>query len=275
MLPKQAMRCSAVVIAVFMSWTVASQGLNTAQIAPVIRVGLRDTFGAKTEGSPRHVACPASASALLRPVYPTSLVSKPRELRVTLHYGKLALRFIPAPKLAGSLCTLVSQRGALPVITDVKADPGAGLAEASQQVAASVTTATLDVIPTRTDIRRCDFSLMRSVSRPALIDPTKPLPSGTNECYLNKPDGNATNGVTVRWSIPGFEEYTPDERGVQAYKTQALEYYTDLNSLFRASDVSSINSTMINYLENYIHQTIIKNLPAITPIGLAQAALGA
>lgn len=59
------------------------------------------------------------------------------------------------------------------------------------------------------------------------------------------------------------------------YKTQALKYYIDLNSPFRASDVSSINSAMIDYLENYIHQTIIKNLPAITPIGLAQVVLGA
>jgi hypothetical protein len=31
---------------------------------------------------------------------------------------------------------------------------------------------------------------------------------------------------------------------------------------------------MIDELENYIHRTIIENLPAITPIGLAQAVFG-
>jgi hypothetical protein len=230
---------------------------------------------AGTTGSgPRPVTCAESASVLLRPVYPTSPVSKPKELRVTLHYGELALRFTSAPRRVESLCTLVSQRGALPVITDFKAGSGAGLTDASQQIAASVTTATLDIIPTRTGIRRCDFSLMESLSRVALADPTKPLPSGTNECYLNETDGGPINGLTVRWSIPGFEEYTPDERGVQVYKTQALTYYIDLNSLLATRDVNLIDSAVIDCFENYIHRTVIKNLPAITPIGVTQVVLG-
>jgi hypothetical protein len=62
-----------------------------------------------------------------------------------------------------------------------------GLVEVSHQVAASVTTATLDIIPTRTDIPRCDFFLMRSLRRPTLNDSTKRLPGDTNECYLNEP----------------------------------------------------------------------------------------
>jgi hypothetical protein len=161
------------------------------------------------------VTCPESASALLRPVFPDSPVPKPGELRVTLHYGELALRFKSAPKPRDSFCTLVSQRSALPVITDFKVGPGAGLADASQQVAASVTTATLDIISTRTDIRRCDFFLMRTLSRAALADSTKPLPDGTNKCYLNELDSDTTTGLTVRWSIPGFEEYSPDERGFE------------------------------------------------------------
>jgi hypothetical protein len=107
-----------------------------------------------------------------------------------------------------------------------------------------------------------------------LGDPTKPLPSGTNECYLNEPGSNAINGLTARWSIPGFEEYTPNEHGVQVYKTRALTYYTDLNSLLETKDVSLIDSTVVDCLENYIHQTIINNLPAITPIGLAHIVLG-
>jgi hypothetical protein len=223
---------------------------------------------------PRPVTCAESAWALLRPVYPTSPVPKPQELRVTLHYGELALHFTSAPRRVDSLCTLVSQRGALPVITDLKAGSGAGLTDASQQIAASVTTAILDIIPTRTGIRRCNFSLMESLGRAALADPTKPLPHGTNECYLNETDGGLTNGLTVRWSIPGFDEYAPDEHGVQVYKTQALTYYIDLNSLLATRDVNLIDSAVIDFLENYIHRTVIKNLPAITPIGLAQVVLG-
>jgi hypothetical protein len=259
---------------------------NSAKIASrmstdPIHIGLRDTHSStlwfvngQTESRARHVTCRYDTSALLRPVYPRSPVPKPKELRVTLHYDKLALQFTLAPKRVYSLCTLVSQRAALPVIADVRAGRGAGLIDTSQQVAASVTTATLDIIPTRTDVRRCDFSLMRSLTRPELGDPAKPLPSGTNECYLNEPGSSAINGLTARWSIPGFEEYTPDERGAQVYKTRALTYYTDLNSLLATKDVSLIDSIVVDCLENYIHQTIIKNLPAITPIGLAHVVLG-
>jgi hypothetical protein len=247
----------------------------------LIPIALRDTHSStlrfvngQAESRARHVTCKDDTSALLHPVHPRSPVPKPKELRVTLHYAKLALQFTSAPKRVYSLCTLVSQRAALPVIADVRAGPDASLIGTSQQVAASVTTATLDIIPTRTDIRRCDFSLMRSLTRPVLGDPTKPLPSGTNECYLNELGRSAINGLTVRWSIPGFEEYMPDERGVQVYKTRALTYYADLNSLLTTEDVSLIDSTVVDCLENYIHQTIIKNLPAITPIGLAHVVLG-
>jgi hypothetical protein len=267
---KQAIQRLAVITAVLMGWTVAgtpssfatdsmSSDSNAVQITPAIS---------------QHVTCAENASALLRPVFPNSPVPKPGELRVTLHYGKLALRFKSTPKPGDSFCTLVSQRSALPVITDFKVGPGDGLADASQQVAASVTTATLDIIPTRTDIRRCDFSLMRPLSRAALADSTKPLPSGTNKCYLNELDSDATTGLSVRWSISGFEEYAPDERGVRVYKTRALTYYTDLNSLLETSDVSLIDSAVIDCFENYIHQTLIENLPAITPIGLAHVILG-
>jgi hypothetical protein len=248
----------------------------------VIRIGRRDArsstrrfINGETEGRTRRITCRDDTSAVLRPVYPSSPVPKPKEVRVTLHYDKLALHFKSDPQRVDSLCTLVSQRAALPVIVDVTAGPGTGRVDASQQIAASVTTATLDIIPTRTDIRRCDFSLMRSLTRPVLGDPTKPLPSGTNECYLNGHGSGAIKGFTVRWSIPGFEEYTPDERGVQVYKTRALTYYTDLNSLLAVRDVSLIDSTVVDLLENYIHQTVIKNLPAITPIGLAHVVLGA
>ena len=229
----------------------------------------------ETESTHRRITCTEYASALLRPVYPSSPIPKPKEFRVTLHYDKLVLHFTSAPKRVDSLCTLVSQRAALPVIADVAAGPGGGLIDASQQIAASVATATLDIIPTRTDVRRCDFALMRFLARTMLGDSTKPLPSGTNECYLNERDRGALNGFTVRWSIPGFEECMPDERGVQVYKTRALTYYTDLNSLLATRDVRLIDSAVIDCFENYIHQTIIENLPAITPIGLAHVVFGA
>jgi hypothetical protein len=145
----------------------------------VIRIGRRDArssllfVNGETEGRTRRITCREDTSALLRPVYPSSPIPKPKELRVTLHYDKLALHFKSLPKQVDSLCTLVSHRAALPVIADVTAGPGADLIDASQQIAASVTTATLDIIPTRTDVRRCNFSLMRSLTRPVLGDPTK------------------------------------------------------------------------------------------------------
>jgi hypothetical protein len=268
MLVKPTMRSVAIVTAVCISWAVAVAPRSFA--TDTTNLGLNPPVR-----SVQRITCPENAAALLRPVYPDSAVPKPRQLRVTLHYGKLALRFTSALKQADSLCTLVSQRAALPVITDFNAGFGGGVTDASQQVAASVTTATLDIIPTQTNIRRCNFFLMKFLSRADLIDSAKPLPNGTNKCYLNEPGGGATNGLTVRWSIPGFGEYAPDEHGVRVYKTRALTYYTDLNSLFQAGQVSSIDSTVIDCLENYIHRKIIKNLPAITPIGLAQVVLGA
>jgi hypothetical protein len=318
---KQAMRYLALVIAVFVSWTVIdspssfaadsmSPNPDLAHIIPAtperrvthiqelflgnifrfvapddrgvilstpnslgdIHVDGETDIKSKTQSSPLHVTCPDSASAVLRPIFPNYPVPNTRKLRTTIHYGKLGLRFMSAPKPDDSLCTLVSQRGALPIIADFRVDPGTRLTVASQQIAASVTTATLDFIPTRTDIRHCDLSLLESLSRADLIDSTKPLPSGSEKCYLNEPGTAATNGLTVRWSIPGFEEYTPGERGLRVYKTQALTYYVDLNSLLATNDVRSINSLVVDCLENYIHQTLIKNLPAITPIGIAQVS---
>jgi hypothetical protein len=224
-----------------------------------------------TPNGPRHVTCPDGASAVLRPVLPNYPVPSTGALRTTVYYGQLVLRFTASLWRDDSLCTLVSQRAALPIIADVRTAPNTDLtAVAYQQIAASVTTASLDLIPTPTDIHRCDLSLMQSLSYMDLIDSTKPLPSGSQQCYLNAPRSVATNGLTARWSIPGFEEYTPDEHGIRLYKTQALTYYVDLNSLLASSDVSSINSAVIDCLENYIHQTLIKNLPALTPIGIAQ-----
>ena len=169
---KQAMRHLAVVTAVFMSWTVAtapscfaagamsqrfdrhgllSPGTQKAAqsmggcAAPPQRFGmdwqcdLRDN----RHGGSRHALCAENTLVVLRPVYPHSPVAKPRQLRVTLHYGRLSLRFIAAPKRPDSLCTLVSQRGTLPVISNINAGPDTSRVEASHQVAASVTTATL------------------------------------------------------------------------------------------------------------------------------------
>jgi hypothetical protein len=302
---KQAMRHLVVVIAVFLGWTVATTPSSFATDFPSQHpeqkvLSLRDAKRSagsavdcatspqrfkmyrrrcdlpdNNDGGFRQISCAENTVVVLRPVYPHSPVPKPRQLRVTLHYDTLALRFVLASHHADSLCTLISQRGALPVISDISADPGTSPVTASQQVAASVTTATLDIIPTRTDIPHCDFFLMRLLGRPTLDDSTKPLPGDTNECYLNEPRDNPTSGLTARWSIPGFEEYAPNEHGVQVYQTRALTYYTDLNSLFTSRDIRSIDSTMIDQLENYIHRTIIENLPAITPIGLAQAVFGA
>jgi hypothetical protein len=235
-----------------------------------------DTIDTKsnTHGYTPHLSCADSAWVLLRPVFPADpLSASGRLLRVPIHYGKLSLGFTSAPKTDGSWCTLVSQRGALPIIADVKTDPGIAspTVMASQQIAASVTTATLDFISTRMDIHRCDLSIMQSLGHADLADPTTPLPSGSNNCYLNARSCDVINGISVRWSIPGFEQYVPNEQGIRVYKTQALTYYVDLNSFLMSNDVRSINPAAINYLENYIHRTLIRNLPpALTPIGIAQ-----
>ncbi len=226
-----------------------------------------------TPSSFRRLSCPDSASAVLHPVIANYSVPSTGILRTTIYYGELALRFRAARRGDDSLCTLVSQRAALPIIAEVRTAPDADATPvASQQIAASVTTATLDFIPTPPDIRRCDLSLMQSLGHADIIDSTKPLPAGSQECYLNESRGTATNGLTARWSIPGFEEYTPDERGLRVYKTQALTYYVDLNTFLGSNDVSVINSAVVDCLENYIHRTLIKNLPALTPIGVVNPA---
>jgi hypothetical protein len=255
--------------------------LSSKAVIPPMPDGLDNAHGGDTIYSKsnthrytRHLSCANSAWVLLHPVFPAGpLPATGRPLRVPIHYGKLSLDFTSAPKTDGAWCTLVSQRGALPIIADVKTDPGIAspAVMTSQQIAASVTTATLDFISTQMDIRRCDLSVMQSLGHADLADPTTPLPSGSNNCYLNARSCDVTNGISARWSIPGFEQYAPNEQGIRVYKTQALAYYVDLNSLLMSNDVRSINPAVINYLENYIHRTLIKNLPpAITPIGIAQ-----
>jgi hypothetical protein len=113
---------------------------------------------------------------------------------------------------------------------------------------------------------------MQSLSHADLADPTTPLPSGSNNCYLNARSCDVTNGISVRWSIPGFEQYALNEQGIRVYRTQALTYYVDLNSLLTSNDVRSINPAAINYLENYIHRTLIKICHRhLLPLGLLKS----
>jgi hypothetical protein len=67
-------------------------------------------------------ACPQSASALLRPVKLPGASVPPRinRLNATFHYGALPLDFTSVANAGESLCTLVSQRGALPIIADFR-----------------------------------------------------------------------------------------------------------------------------------------------------------
>ena len=84
-----------------------------------VQVDDENDIRGKTQSSPLPVTCPESAPVLLRPVFSNYPVPNTRKLRATIHYGKLVLRFTSAPKPDGSLCMLVSQRGALPIHANI------------------------------------------------------------------------------------------------------------------------------------------------------------
>jgi len=211
---------------------------------------------------PLSPSCPANADAMLETVRLPSASRGFALVRLTMHYGELPLQFHAEP--AESLCRLVSQRGALPVIFDATA---AGRTITSVRGAVSVTTATLDFMPSDAGIRSCDFSLMSALSRQLLLDTVIGLPNGTEDCYLNGP--GKPGGLSVKWMIPGFAEHIRSENGPQVFKTRDLAYYVDVTSLL-GQEVQTIDSRVVNTVENYIHKTLIDHMPAITPVGLLQ-----
>jgi hypothetical protein len=54
----------------------------------------------------------------------------------------------------------------------------------------------------------------------------------------------------------------------RCYKTRALTYYADLNSLLTTEDVSLIDSTVVDCLENYIHQRALFRSPRLSGVSM-------
>jgi peptidoglycan hydrolase-like protein with peptidoglycan-binding domain len=232
-------------------------------------------------------ACPDASQKLpvdLLPVRPPAIDELVRQ-SVNMSYGDLKLTFSSVPTTTpGAVCTLQSNRGALPIVLHNYAQfrlapplgPGIGprVNVGNLTVAHSVTTATLTVVPrSAVSIQKCDFAVMRALQRQILFEST-PKPNNAMDCLLNDfSDEPAT--YYVKWSIPGFEEWAPDEKhGVKAYETQALSYYVDIKTLTSGAPLDRIDATLVDRAENYIHRTLIENMPQITPVGIVQKALG-
>ncbi len=187
---------------------------------------------------------------------------------IGISYGQLPLTFTSVrPRHQNSLCSLVSNAGALPVILRVH-DPIFGREIARRQIASSVTTATLDFFYTGiVEEPQCDFSLLKRLSREISFS-TIPLPDSVHDCYLNGPS-TALDSITARWHIPGFAEYVPNANGVRLYTTQPLTYYVDLDSLLGPGYTDDLGS-VVQKLESYIHRKLVANLPAVDKIGIVQ-----
>lgn len=184
---------------------------------------------------------------------------------VTVSYGKLPLTFKTENGASNAVCTVRSNKGALPVIIHVPD------AFTSLHVADSVTTATVDFIPAddpSTDVPTCDFSLLHALMR-AVSNLTFKDFADTNNCLLN--GSSHTSGTLIaRWSIPGFAEYAPRASfGVKVYSTQPLTYYVDLDQLGGAAASDSFPG-ILQDTETFIHTTLIENLPMVDKIGIVQ-----
>lgn len=219
------------------------------------------------EGTLQQFSCPGAGQAtkvtLPAVEAPVKLADKP----FSVSYGSLPLTFTAGQASSGSLCTVVSNRGALPV--DIKIPTP--LSPITLQVAASVTTATVDFYPadaSTTQVPACDFSLLRAL-RDAVTAPVIAGFAAANNCLLTS-SSHASGNVIARWTIPGFAEYVPDQNGVQVYSTQPLTYYVDLSALPGAPAPSVPFQDILQSVETYIHTTLIQNLPMVDRVGIVQ-----
>jgi hypothetical protein len=212
-------------------------------------------FPCPTNSEQTHVTLPTVEA-------PVKLPGKSVEVR----YGSLPLTF----KLAGgqptSICTVQSNRGALPVIIHPPLVP------ISLHVADSVTIATVDFIPAddpSTFVPTCDFSLLHSLAK-AISPVTIADFAETNNCLLSG-SGHISGTVIARWSIPGFAEYSPRvDHGVKIYSTPPLTYYVDLSQLDGGLSASTPFQKILQDTETFIHRTLIGNLPMVDKIGIVQ-----
>lgn len=183
----------------------------------------------------------------------------------SIDYGSLPLTFTTLPHGPESLCTVRSDRGALPVNIEIPA-PVTVI-----HLADSVTTATLDFYPADapvTDVPECDFS----GTLPALGAVVSRLTGAadvTNDCLLTS-SGHVTSDVIARWSIPGFVEDVPDQYALPVCSTRPLTYFVDLDALNQAAGQPDSFAGQLQELETYLHLTLIRNLPIVDPIGIIQ-----
>ncbi|MBO0801608.1 MAG: PKD domain-containing protein, partial [Nocardiopsaceae bacterium] len=221
--------------------------------------------GAATGQALRQLPCPApgqAADVTLPAVNPPVAISgKP----YSISYGSLPLTFTGHRASSGSLCTVISNRGALPVYANIQ-DPSN-----SFQVASSVTTATVNFYPADspvTDVPRCDFSKLQSMSNP-LEQLLARYFANTNNCLLTA-SSHASGDLIARWSIPGFVEHARNQDGPPVYSTRPLTYYVDLGNIPGAAARPASFQDTLQRLETYLHTTLIRNLPMITDIGIIQ-----
>jgi PKD domain len=220
------------------------------------REGTLQQMNCPGQGQPTQVTLPAVNA-------PVKLPDKP----FTISYGALPLTFTGSAASSGSLCTVVSDRGALPV--DIKIP--IPFSSITVQVGASVTTATVDFFPanaSNTAVPSCDFSLLRAL-RDTVTAPVIAGFAAADNCLLTSSSHTAGN-VIARWSIPGFTEYTPDQNGVPIYTTPPLTYYADLSAMPGAPAQPASFHDILQSLETYIHTTLIQNLPMVDRVGMIQ-----
>lgn len=191
--------------------------------------------------------CPSVGQTVpvtLNPVSVKINLYKPFEVT----YDKLNLQFIS--QTASSLCSLKSNEGILNVLVTWL------LIDSTQyRWATSTTSATLNYFHADegVNIPQCVFSNDAS--------------SMTNNCFLNAPP-NSSDDIIVSWETPGFKIEIPPNSGV-TYDTGPRIYWVDLKDLGLGSS-DSLDANNINKVENFIHQTLIKNLSIVDNIGIIQ-----
>ena len=168
----------------------------------------------------------------------------------SLTYGPLPLTFTSLGSSPTSTCTVVSNRGRLPVNATI---PGIGM----HNVATSSTSATVEFL---------NFNILSGVPR-CQFSATDVLGASTeSECFLNELPSNPTQTQHIaRWSSPGFDIDVP---GPVRLHTGPKRYYVNLDAL-GASGASAFEQEL-NAVETFVHLTLISRLPGVTRWALFQ-----
>ncbi|WP_170321422.1 VWA domain-containing protein [Acrocarpospora pleiomorpha] len=232
--------------------------------------GIRNAINAALGSTP--VACPAlgqSISATLRKygVYPDPEAMKP----YMIEYGNLPLTFTSVELSPGASCSVQSNNGSLPVNLVFGAPP-LGFAVT---IGTSTTQAKLDFFrapSSEVPSVACNFAELKASSGLDSV-PTPAVFGGVDKCFLNAARATA-GGVVVRWTIPGFTEEWKDPTSTvhkYVFTTRSMEFYVDLTTLLNSTSVASVPfADLVDLVENYIHVTLVNNLPHLMSIAAVQ-----